>query len=84
MQNSDLSISRRSAAELLDLYALSDADLSDIRDVGNSVTPMIDAMLDRFYDWMGKYPEMMAYFRDESVTKPISMIDTELEPFMRR
>jgi rsbT co-antagonist protein RsbR len=66
MQNSDLSISRRSAAELLDLYALSDADLSDIRDVGNSVTPMIDAMLDRFYDWMGKYPEMMAYFRDES------------------
>lgn len=23
-------------------------------------------MLDRFYEWMGGYPEMMAYFRDES------------------
>lgn len=66
MQNTELSISRRSAAELLDLYDLSETDLSDIRDVGNSVAPMIDAMVDRFYDWMGKYPEMMAYFRDES------------------
>lgn len=66
MQSSELSISRRTAAELLDLYDLNGDDLAAIRDVGSSVAPMIDAMLDQFYEWMGKYPEMMAYFRDEA------------------
>ena len=62
---------RRSPAELLDLYELSESDLSDIKSTGENVTPMIDAMLDDFYTWMGQYPEMMSYFRDETSLKHV-------------
>ena len=66
MHSSELSISRRTASELLELYDLSAEDLACIRDVGASVSPMIDSMLDTFYTWMGRHPEMMSYFRDDA------------------
>lgn len=58
--------SRRSPAELKELFQLSDQDFSRIREVGSGVIPKVPSMLDSFYIWMAGHPDMMAYFRDDA------------------
>jgi rsbT co-antagonist protein RsbR len=66
METNSLSVGRRSAEDYLDLYGISQEDVQELKHIGEKVNPAIDSMLDRFYEWMGRYQEMMAYFRDEN------------------
>ncbi|MFZ9148419.1 MAG: protoglobin domain-containing protein [Vulcanococcus sp.] len=65
METSISSISKRTVQEYLDLYGITEKDVEELKAIGGKIDPAIDSMLDQFYEWMGRYQEMMAYFRDD-------------------
>lgn len=52
-------------SELLDLYRISDEQLSTLRTYSDEALPKIEESLDHFYDWMAEHPDLMSYFHDD-------------------
>ncbi|MEB3321078.1 MAG: protoglobin domain-containing protein [Cyanobium sp.] len=68
--------SRYSAQELLNFYNIEDGHLSAISAKAGSLMPEIEAILDRFYAWMARHPDMMAFFRSEAELQHVRQMQT--------
>jgi rsbT co-antagonist protein RsbR len=65
-----------SAQELLNFYNIEDGHLSAISAKAGSLMPEIEAILDRFYAWMARHPDMMAFFRSEAELQHVRQMQT--------
>lgn len=55
------------AEELLAIYNISAIHLNNIRELSDRTIPEVKDVIDRFYVWMSKHPEMMAFFHSEEI-----------------
>jgi len=55
----------QSAEELLRLYRIEASHMEAIRSMREEARPRIDGVIEKFYQWMGGHPEMMAFFETE-------------------
>lgn len=59
--------SLHTAEELLGMYNITDRHLLMIRDLSERTIPEVTNVIDRFYTWMSRHPDMMAFFHDEEM-----------------
>ncbi|MEI6829108.1 MAG: protoglobin domain-containing protein [Synechococcaceae cyanobacterium ELA445] len=62
--------------ELRTMYGLENVHLQRIRELSDQAQPHIETTLDDFYAWMGAYPEMMSFFRTQSVLEHVRHMQT--------
>lgn len=55
-----------SAEELLQFYRLDQGQLRQLHGLSDQAMPMIEEVLDHFYDWMRELPDFMAFFQSEA------------------
>jgi rsbT co-antagonist protein RsbR len=60
------------AAELREIYGVTDADLDRIRTAGRSLKPRLPEMVSRFYVWLKTQPDYEEFFPDEDVVKHVA------------
>lgn len=60
-----------SAEELLAMYQIESGHLEQIRATSERTAPEIRQIIDSFYLWMGKHPDMMAFFHNEAALKHV-------------
>lgn len=76
--------SNDSSKELLRLYRIKDSDLEVIRSMSDQVLPKIQSAIGEFYEWMSKYPNLMAFFESEENLRHVQkMQGIYWESFMR-
>jgi rsbT co-antagonist protein RsbR len=56
-----------SAVELLEMYNITSVHLEQIRNLRDRTMPEIKRVIQDFYIWMARYPDMMAFFHSESM-----------------
>lgn len=54
-----------SAADLLNLYGITEEDLDRIRTMASHVGPQLESFINAFYDWLRPQPEYEEFFHDE-------------------
>ena len=59
--------SLHTAEELLGMYNITDEHLLMIRKLSDRTIPEVTKIIDRFYAWMSRHPDMMAYFHSEEM-----------------
>lgn len=55
------------ADELLEIYNISKNHLAMIRDLSDRTIPEVKNVIDRFYIWMSRHPDMMTFFHSEAM-----------------
>lgn len=72
-----LSVQRKQTAEeLLDIYNISEAHLQSIQNLSQQVIPEIESVLDHFYIWMARHPDMMTFFRSEAALQHVRQMQS--------
>lgn len=59
------------AHELLAMYQIEPAHLEQIRATSESTNPEISKIIDTFYTWMARHPDMMAFFHNEAALRHV-------------
>jgi len=62
---------RHGAEELLGMYNITPSQLDQIRNFRERMMPEITRLIAQFYQWMGKHPDMMAFFKSEAALKHV-------------
>jgi len=62
---------RHGAEELLGMYNITASQLDQIRNLRDRMMPEITRLIAQFYLWMGKHPDMMAFFKSEAALKHV-------------
>lgn len=66
-----VSQSRQGPEELLGMYNITSVQLEMIQALSDRMMPEITRLIEQFYVWMGKHPDMMAFFRSEAALKHV-------------
>lgn len=67
---------QHTAEELLDIYNIKSAHLERIKKLSEQVIPEIESVLDRFYIWMARHPDMMTFFTSEAALKHVRQMQS--------
>jgi rsbT co-antagonist protein RsbR len=60
-----------SANELLEMYRITEAQLDQVRALRDKAMSQVESVIERFYVWMAKHPDMMAFFPNEATLRHV-------------
>lgn len=60
-----------SANELLEMYRITGTQLHQVRALRDKAMSQVESVIERFYVWMAKHPDMMAFFPSEDTLRHV-------------
>jgi rsbT co-antagonist protein RsbR len=65
------------AAELLQQYCITDADLARVQELAKAAMPDLEAAIDRWYEWLESQPDYHHFFPDEETQARVREIQDD-------
>lgn len=60
-----------SANDLLEMYRITGTQLDQVRALRDEAMLQVESVIERFYAWMAKHPDMMAFFPNEATLRHV-------------